>query len=64
MHLLDRYLPTYQFSETHACLIAAEPTAILDNVVAYRPESDRFFRTVIGLREIPMRLLGRPARLP
>lgn len=60
MHLLDRYLPTYQFSETHACLIAAEPTAILDNVVAYRPESDRFFRLMIGLRELPMRLVGKP----
>jgi hypothetical protein len=60
MRLLDRYLPAYQFRETHACLIAAEPAAILDSVIAYRPDSDRFFRTVIGLREIPMRLLGRP----
>ncbi|MDH2308178.1 hypothetical protein [Methylobacterium brachiatum] len=60
MHLLDRYLPTYQFSETHACLIAAEPTAIVDNVVAYRPESDWFFRLMIGLQELPMRLVGKP----
>jgi len=60
MRLLDRYLPTYQFSETHACLVAAEPAAILDSVVAYRPDSDRFFRLMIGLRELPMRLLGEP----
>ena len=60
MRLLDRYLPTYQFSETHSCLVAAEPAAILDSVVAYRPESDRLFRLMIGLRELPMRLLGKP----
>ncbi|MER2193499.1 hypothetical protein [Methylobacterium brachiatum] len=60
MRLLDRYLPAYQFRETHACLISAEPAAILDSVIAYRPDSDRFFRTVIGLRELPTRLLGRP----
>ena len=60
MRLLDRYLPTYQFSETHACRVAAEPASILDSVVAYRPDSDRFFRFMIGLRELPMRLLHEP----
>lgn len=60
MRLLDRYLPTYQFSEMHACLVAAEPAAILDRVAAYRPDSDRFFRLMIGLREWPMRVLGKP----
>lgn len=63
MRLLDRYQPTYQFSETHACLVAAEPAAILDSVVAYRPDSDRFFRLMIGLRELPIRLLGEPEAL-
>ena len=58
MHLLDRYLPTYQFSETHGLSIEAEAAAILDGVAAYRPESDRFFRFMIGLREVPMRWLG------
>lgn len=60
MRRLDRYLSTYQFSEVHACDVAAEPAAILDGVAAYRPAADRFFRLMIGLRELPMRALGRP----
>ncbi|SDM46029.1 hypothetical protein SAMN05216360_102156 [Methylobacterium phyllostachyos] len=66
MRRLDRYCPTYQFSEVHACDVAAEPAAILNGVAAYRPASDRFFRLMIGLRELPMRALGRPdmARAP
>ncbi|WP_267355366.1 MULTISPECIES: hypothetical protein [unclassified Methylobacterium] len=58
MHLLDRYLPIYQFSEVHACDVAAGPAAIIDRVVAYRPETDRVVRFAIGLRELPTRLLG------
>lgn len=59
MPLIDRYLPNYHFSETHARLVSAPPTAILAAVAAYRAETDWFFRVMIRLREAPARLVGR-----
>lgn len=59
MRLLDRYVPAHHVREVHACDVAAESATILDHVAAYRPEADRFFTRMIGLRELPMRLLGR-----
>lgn len=60
MTLIEHFLPRHQFSERHACAIAASPARILDVVAAYRPETDPFFRAMIGLRELPMRLFGKP----
>lgn len=59
MQRLDHYLPDYQFQETHSRIIAATPERVIDAAEAYRPESDPFFRRMILLRELPMRLLGR-----
>jgi hypothetical protein len=58
--LIEHFLPTYQFSERHVCAVAAPSARVLDAVAAYRPESDPLFRAMIGLRELPMRLFGRP----
>jgi len=58
--LIEHFLPTYQFSERHACAIAAPPARVLDAMAAYRPEADPLFRAMIGLRELPMRLFGKP----
>lgn len=58
--LIEHFLPTHQFSERHACAIAAPPARVLDAVAAYRPETDPLFRAMIGLRELPMRLFGKP----
>ncbi len=60
----DAYLPEFQFSERHDCLIAASSARIIDAAEAYDPRQDGVFRFLIGLREIPMRvashLMGRP----
>lgn len=64
MPSIDNYLPRFQFSETHSCRIAADAAAIIDAAAAYKPEHDAFFRTMIGLREIPARLLGRRGSEP
>jgi hypothetical protein len=64
MSLIDQLLPTYQFSERHSCRVAADPAMVLDAVAAYRPDDDRFFRFLIGLRELPMRLLAKADRIP
>ena len=64
MSLIDQPLPAYQFSERHSCRVAADPAMVLDAVAAYRPDNDRFFRFVIGLRELPMRLLAKADSAP
>jgi len=64
MPLIDSYLPLYQFSETHSCRIAADAAPILDAAGRYKPEDDLFFRAMIGLREMPARLLGRRGSKP
>jgi hypothetical protein len=64
MSLIDQLLPAYQFSERHSCRVAADPAVVLEAVAAYRPQNDRFFRLMIGLRELPMRLLAKADRAP
>ncbi len=64
MSLIDQFLPAYQFSERHSCRVAADPALVLDAVAAYRLGNDRFFRFVIGLRELPMRLLAKGDGIP
>lgn len=59
MHLIDKYLPDYGFSEVHGCDVTASPEVVLQAAIAYRPETDAFFRSVIALREMPMRALAR-----
>ncbi len=54
MHLIDRYLPDYQFSETHWLETAASPARLMTEAVKYRPEDDRFFRYAIQLRELQL----------
>ena len=64
MSLIDQLLPAYQFSERHSCRVAADPAMVLDAVAAYRPDGDRFFQFMIGLRELPMRLLAKADSAP
>lgn len=42
MRLANGFLPTYEFSETHAMEIKAELTDVMAAVEAFRPEDDRF----------------------
>ncbi|MCP1106577.1 hypothetical protein M6G53_14415 [Serratia nevei] len=64
MTLLNKYLEQYQFSERHAIVIAAPQARILAAVVAYDPKHDRFFRSMIALRELPGRLIPRRTPTP
>jgi hypothetical protein len=61
MRLLDLHLPAHEFSETHWVDIPVEPGRAMTEVLAWRPEDDRFFRFAIRLRELPMRVM-RPSR--
>lgn len=58
MSLLDKYLPRYQFSERHTIDICASCLAVIDAARDYQPSSDPFFRSMITLREWPMRVRG------
>lgn len=62
MHLIDVHLPVYQFSELHCVDISVDPSRVMAQILAHRPEDDRFFRYAIKLRELPMRLMGRSRR--
>lgn len=59
MKLLNKYLGQYQFSERHAIAITAPQARVLAAVAAYDPKHDRFFRSMIALRELPARLMPR-----
>ncbi|MBJ2347759.1 MULTISPECIES: hypothetical protein [Pseudomonas] len=58
MHLIDSYLPAYQFRELHALDVPTDPPSAMAAILAHRPEDVRLFRYAIKLRELPMRLLG------
>ncbi|MGU3575084.1 hypothetical protein ACLBWZ_06120 [Brucellaceae bacterium C25G] len=56
MSLQDKYLPRYSFKEVHYCDIRANPACVIEASANYQPEHDPFFRRMIFLREIPMRV--------
>lgn len=56
MKLTDHYLPEYSFREIHSCSVQAMPATVIRAAAEYQPEGDPFFRRMIGLRELPMRI--------
>ncbi|ALN72519.1 DUF2867 domain-containing protein [Aureimonas sp. AU20] len=58
MSLSLHYLPDAQFTETHSIAIQAEPSGILDAVERLAPSDDPLVARLMGLREVPARLLG------
>lgn len=56
MSLIDKYLPEYSFKEVHYCNVTANVAAVIEAAAEYQPQNDRFFRSMIGLRELPMRI--------
>lgn len=64
MNPLDRFLPDFTFNEIHARGVGAQRDALMQAALDYRPDDDPFFRAMIGLREIPMRLLRRLRKTP
>ncbi len=59
MELMNRYLPQHQFAEEHSRYIPASPARVLDVVGWPDVVDDPIARTLIALRELPIRLAGR-----
>jgi len=57
---LDRSMPTYHFNEVHGRTIAAPDTAVVAAFADLRPPEIKLLRTLMSLRNLPMRLLGKP----
>ena len=65
-HPLDRWLPDFQFVETHATIVQAPAAACIAAADRFDPSVDRFMNAALALREAPGRLLealGRPGAL-
>jgi hypothetical protein len=65
-HPLDRWMPDFQFTETHARTTHASAAACLDVAARLDPADDPLVRAALALREAPGRLLealGRPGAL-
>lgn len=56
MPLIDRYVVDPDFRERHATNVNVNAEIVLATASAYRTEDDPFFRRMIGLRELPMRV--------
>ncbi|MFD1296697.1 hypothetical protein ACFQ4Q_08610 [Lysobacter gummosus] len=59
MQLINKYLPEYSFKEVHFCNVKADASSVIEAAAEYQPHNDRFFRSMIGLRELPMRIGSR-----
>jgi hypothetical protein len=57
--LLDRFLPTYQFSERHATTVNAPPREVLDVIMDYDFTADSFTAALMALRRLPGRALSK-----
>lgn len=57
-------LPVHHFLERHAVDIDAPAQGVLERVAAFRPADDPLVAALMALREMPARLLGRPAAEP
>ncbi len=64
MYYPDNFLPEYQFREQHRRRIHANAHLLISAAENYRPEQDPFFRKMIGLRELPQRLLEKLGQRP
>lgn len=61
MPLSLKYLPTSQFEERHEILVNGQPSAILDAVQGFDPTEDRLISVLLGLRQLPHKIIGRKA---
>ncbi len=66
MSLMDKFLPSYQFSERHQVMVRAAPGELLDIIQNFQPPNDRFGETAMLLRQLPARLMHllAPSRTP
>ena len=66
MSLMDKFLPSYQFSERHQVTVRAAPGELLDIIQNFQPPKDRFGDTAMLLRQLPAKLMHllAPSRAP
>jgi hypothetical protein len=60
---IDAFMPVYQFHEFHSTRIHASPAQVFRAVKTVTPREIRFFGTLMGIRRLPERILGKD-RLP
>ncbi|MEM5327674.1 hypothetical protein VSR34_13850 [Paraburkholderia sp. JHI2823] len=64
MTLIDKILPRYDFREVHTTTARAPSSVILDCAARQRAQDDPVVQLAIGLRELPLRLMGRSRPRP
>ncbi len=55
---LNDFMPLYHFHEVHSIRVNAASGRVFRTMKAVTPKEIRFFRTLMGIRELPARLLG------
>jgi hypothetical protein len=66
MSLMDKFLPSFQFSERHQAMVRCRPGELLDIIQNFRPPKDRFSDLAMFVRQWPAKLMhwGAPSRMP
>jgi hypothetical protein len=66
MSLLEKYLPSHQFSERHQTTIRCKPGELLDIIQNFQPPKDRLGDMAMSMRLLPARLMHwvAPSRVP
>ena len=57
MSLMEKFLPSYQFSERHQATIRCGPGQLLDIIQNSRPPKDKFSEMALFVRQLPARLM-------
>ena len=60
---IDDFMPAYQFLEFHSARVHASPERVFRAIKTVTPSEIRFFSTLMGIRALPERILGKD-RLP
>lgn len=60
--LIDKFLPTYEFNEVHTIRVDASPEVVYRAVKNVTAGEIPLFGTLMGLRALPARLMGKSMR--
>jgi hypothetical protein len=66
MSLMDKFLPSFQFSERHQTMVRCGPGELLDIIQDFRPPKDGFSALAMFVRQLPAKLMhwAAPSRMP
>ena len=66
MSLMDKFLPSYQFSERHQATVRCGPGELLDIIQNFQPPKDGFSEIAMFVRQLPAKLMhwAAPSRVP